>query len=245
MRTASGLLCLVLAASAGCNNASLAGGGKSVSGEKTAKKSGDSEKPLGTPADDPSANDGGNVGDDGKNAKNKGALGDGGDQSGSGNLGENDDLVSTCKNQPLKTSVKLLTPTIQNGQPGNKVIYELQLLDCKGKPRPISAQFIHFDLDAEVAEAVPNSYTVQVGTQTVQGALQVVEGVDLFGKSGPEYFHHKTDQPVTLTETALTATLTVDLKGQLFGEEEGNFSAQSYLRFGEAEPVAQTVTFVE
>ncbi len=238
-----GLLVASLAAATGCNDASLSGGAKKAATEDDESKAkGDEDSPLGTPSGDPDGPGGNGPGQNGNAGEND-------DGSQTGDVDSASDLIKLCQDAPLKTSVKLLTPTIKNGAPGNKVSYELQLLDCKGNPRPLSAQFIRFDVDAEVDDTFPLSYVVTVGSQTVSGILEVVEGVDLFGKTGEEYFHHKTDQAVTLTSAALTAILTIDLKGQrhdpIGAGSGGSFSCASYLRFGDAEPVAQTVTFVE
>jgi hypothetical protein len=241
-----------LAGSPACKPTDFAGSGQ-------AKRSGSSADGKGNPGDpDKPGNDGeklGKVGtsdDKGNPGKKDPTLGedtDGAQKRPDPELETDDGEKKKCFDQELKTKVKLLTLTVANGKPGNKITYEISVVDCNGDYQPVSGKNILFDIDAEVDAAMENTYTARVGLESISGTLNTVEGVDLFGKTGPEFFHHRTDKTVSLKGTITAVILTVDLHGQSFlpigGGDNGTFLVNTHLKFGDADPVTQPVMFIE
>lgn len=246
------VLFTVLAAATGCKPTDFAGSGQ-------AKRSGSSADGKGNPGNpDQPGDDGEKLGKVGKSddkakpGKKDPSLGDDTDNAQKRpdpEVETDDGEKKKCFDQELKTKVKLLTLTVPNGRPGNKISYEISVVDCNGDFQPVSGKNILFDIDAEVDAAVENTYTARVGLESISGTLSTVEGVDLFGKTGPEYFHHRTDKTVSLKGTVTAVILTVDLHGQSFlpigGGDSGTFLVNTHLKFGDADPVTQPVMFIE
>lgn len=178
-----------------------------------------------------------------------GGDGDNNSKKPNGELETDSGEKKKCVDETLKTKVKLLTLTVANGVPGNEISYEISVVDCNGDSKPVSGKFVLFDIDAEVETVSANTYLAKVGLQSTSGTLDPVEGVDLFGKTGPDYFHHKTDKTISLTQTTSAVILTIDLHGESFmlmnGNADGTFLVNTHLKFGDADPVTQPVLFVE
>ena len=244
MRVALQFLCALALVSSGCKSADFAGG------------TGAAKKDKGSDAGDSGGSDAGDT--DGNDVKDEsGPDADGGTTAGDigstdnsadgGGLGGDDDAA--CVGKPKTTTVKLLTPTVQNGKPGNFIDYEISVLNCLGKRQAIPAAPVKFDIDGEVEEFGNNfPYTLKSGGSTVSGVLVEVIGVDMFGNAGPAYFHNKTDQSVALAANDV-AILHIDLQGTFFDDPDGGggagatFQLGTFLGFGDATPIKQDVAF--
>ena len=151
--------------------------------------------------------------------------------------------------QAGSTQAKLLTPTITNADQQNALAYEIFVTDCSGQRKSVDATTIKFDLDAifdHVAESQPLNYTVTSTDARTSGRLIQVPNSDLFGKTGPGFFHFETDQPFSLATAASSVTLTIQMAGRSFRPFKtattGNYpQMQTYLSFGDATPVASAV----
>ncbi|MEN9834270.1 MAG: hypothetical protein RL011_463, partial [Pseudomonadota bacterium] len=146
------------------------------------------------------------------------------------------------------TKAELLTPTLMNGTQGNYLEYEIALMDCDGKVRPLSANRILFDVDARFTGPHVNDplgYTVSVGDETINGELKNIQGSDLFGRSGANLFHYATEKKIEFGTKTNSLRLRIDLAGhQMKSTTEGASSPNevaTYLRFGDARAVEQPV----
>ena len=147
------------------------------------------------------------------------------------------------------TQVKLLTPSITNGDPQNFLAYEVFVTDCSGNRQVVEAKAILFDLDAfllNVAESQPLTYTVKSTAAQATGSLIRVAKSDLFGRTGPAFFHYETDRPFALETAASSVTISIQMAGRTFkpyaAATTGNdHKMQTYLRFGAAAPVTSVV----
>lgn len=148
----------------------------------------------------------------------------------------------------LRTTADLLTPEVRNGAEGSRLSYELAVVDCEGHRQPFGNERILFDVEAEIGHLLSSPYSVSAGDASLSGALESVEGEDMFGRKGPEYFHHRTDRTLSSTSTD-ALILTIELSGQNFypigGGNERHFSAKTHLKIGRAAPVTRTVMFLE
>jgi len=156
--------------------------------------------------------------------------------------------ASTCT-AAGSTQVKLLTPSITNGEPQNFLAYEVFVTDCSGNRKVVEAKAILFDLDAfllNVAESQPLTYVVKSTEAQAAGSLIRVANADLFGRTGSAFFHYETDRPFTLATTASSVTISIQMAGRTFKPYAATTTGsdhkmQTYLRFGEAAPVTSVV----
>ncbi|MBM4250709.1 MAG: hypothetical protein FJ146_01930 [Deltaproteobacteria bacterium] len=146
------------------------------------------------------------------------------------------------------TKAELLTPTLANGSPGNYLEYEIALVDCEGKARPLTANRILFDVDARFSGPrvnAPLSYSVSLGSETVSGELTNIQGSDLFGRSGANLFHYATENKIDFGTKFNSLRLRIDLAGHQLksttGGTAGPNDVATYLRFGDARAVEQLV----
>lgn len=152
------------------------------------------------------------------------------------------------------TQASIVTQSVKNGASSSFIQYEISVKDCNGVARLLTNKPILFDIDAKVDTGVPNSLTYKIVTNqsTVTGNLQIVQGSDLFGNTGSNFFYYKTDQNVLANDTTEFATLYVYLNGQImfpFGYS-GNlhfappsFTTSTYVAFGAATPVTAPINF--
>jgi hypothetical protein len=151
------------------------------------------------------------------------------------------------------TNANLLTPSVKNGSPGNYLEYELSIADCSGKPRPLTAEKILFDIDATLLGSgvnKPLSYQVASTDNTLKGILQNIQGTDLFGRTGANFHHYATDQSINFATNATSMKLRIELAGLLMrttttkGTTAPNQVA-TYLRIGQASPVQQIASLID
>jgi hypothetical protein len=236
----------------GCKSSEFASGNQQVKKEKKEDSvSEDPQLPEGD-AKPKKTKKKGDLDEDGDDSNNLGEFDNGGNDALNfpdlGSLFTDDDAIQ--KNgciDPPKTTVNLRTQQVRNATAGEIIEYEIFVTDCNGKRLPINANYILFDIDAEVSQPTANSYTIENGPQ---GTMQVIEGVDLFGKAGPNYFHSRTDQTITINNQTKSAILKIGLLGERYSPignpgAPGSFQLPTYLRFGNAQPVQQNVLFVE
>ena len=166
----------------------------------------------------------------------------------SGTAADHSSVAAPCT-QAGTTQAKLLTPTITNADQQNALAYEIFVTDCSGVRKSVDATTIKFDLDAifyNVPENQPLNYTVTSTDARTSGRLIQVPNSDLFGKTGPGFFHFETDQPFSLATAASSVTLTIQMAGRSFrplqAATTGDYGhMQTYLSFGDATPVATAV----
>ena len=141
----------------------------------------------------------------------------------SGTAADHSSVAAPCT-QAGTTQAKLLTPTITNADQQNALAYEIFVTDCSGVRKSVDAT-----TDARTS-----------------GRLIQVPNSDLFGKTGPGFFHFETDQPFSLATAASSVTLTIQMAGRSFrplqAATTGDYGhMQTYLSFGDATPVATAV----
>jgi hypothetical protein len=169
-------------------------------------------------------------------------------------IGQTPVVPSKCTDAG-KTIAKLLTTGgITNDAPNQFLEYELSMEDCEGVTTPITASVILFDLDAEILDG-PKTLSYQVKSQDgallSSGALQSINGSDLFGVIGPNRFHHRTNSNINVPVSHRKVRLTIDLSftnnqpmGSVMTGPVARAVIQTYLRFGDASPVKMPVTFI-
>ena len=150
-----------------------------------------------------------------------------------------------CENNAA-TQVTLLTNTVQNGVAGNFVEYKMSVTDCDGKQIPFTASAVSFDLASYVGAQANLTYVITDAgdsSHTVRGTLNNLQGNDLFGNSGPNYYHYETDQPVSFAAQANAIIVHIDLMGismTPYGTSSP-LEMNTYLKFGNAAPVKAPV----
>ncbi len=156
-----------------------------------------------------------------------------------------------CDEAAGATAVKLLTPTVANGDPSNHIDYEITVADCDGKPRQLVADYILFDVEALVTagdQGTGYHYVVKAGTKSAEGSLERIVGSDLFGNSGAQYFHNRTDQVPTIAAGAASIQFRIEFAGGTFGPANSQGKPDNllatYLRFGKAKVARQDVHFL-
>lgn len=156
------------------------------------------------------------------------------------------------------TVARLISNRVVNGAPGQLLQYELSMLDCQGVQTPITANIILFDINATLDAAqtggfgLPYSVTIPNGPIAGQGILNGIRGSDLFGNISPSYFHYSTNTLINLPAQIRSIILSVDLSNEV-NHTPGTVPGgpfppleiiSTFLRFGNATPVEQRVTFV-
>ena len=157
------------------------------------------------------------------------------------------------------TVVKLQTQSVRNKSPGQIIKYELSMNDCQGVQTPITATSILFDLNAiftlsapgAIAGSLPYTVTTMEGAPLGTGSLEVVPGQDLFGVSNPQHWHYRTNNPLNFPPATNRILLNVDISNTENHRPDtptgGPFPPteliSSFLKFGNANPVEQPVTF--
>jgi hypothetical protein len=202
--------------------------------------------PEAAKGDDPNALGDGKDGD--QNADKTGSKGSGGPGGGA-----ND---SPCDAAYGKTQARLLTSTVANGKQGNFIEYELSLTDCDDKVRSFNANTVLFDMLALTSlsgskKSLP--FTISANGEKITGQLREVQGEDLFGNTGPQYFHHRSDETIKFTTQVNSVRLKIQLLGlsatSIDSQTSGpGFSSQpvtlpTYLGFGKAAVVRKDVRF--
>lgn len=172
--------------------------------------------------------------------------------SGASNPDINTDPIPAKCDASGITRAALLTPSVANSTVNNSIDYEIAIADCKGTLKVFSAQSIQFDFDAsfgQLGSGFTFPYTITSGADTITGVLTEVAGTDLFGNTGPTYYHYQTDKQVTTSTTSQTVRISIGLRGVTVTSKipvipvPKEFTVKTYLRFGTAAPVAKDVTF--
>ena len=150
-----------------------------------------------------------------------------------------------CENNAA-TQVTLLTNTVQNGVAGNFVEYKMTVTDCDGKQIPFTASAVSFDLASYVGTQANLTYVITDAgdsSHSVRGTLNNLQGNDLFGNSGPNYYHYETDQPVSFAAQANAIIVHIDLMGMSMAPygTSSPLEMNTYLKFGNAAPVKAPV----
>lgn len=171
--------------------------------------------------------------------------------------GENGEENSTgnaqdCAENPQdRTQVRLLTDAVKNNAANQLVRYELSLVDCEGNPKPIPRAPLLFDINAQAtfdlnAQKLPFVIQNASGESIASGKMNLIQGSDLFGVKGSNYFHWRIDE-FSFDNADKKLYLNVDVSNlgwQPFNQQErtGNtYTFATYLRIGDADPVEQKV----
>lgn len=154
------------------------------------------------------------------------------------------------------TVAKLLTNSISNNAANQVIRYELSISDCVGGTKTIQANVVMFDTDSMVALAsvrdIPYTVESQNHVQIASGMLLRVDGSDLFGKTGSNYYYNRTSENLPIPPNSKSIFLNIDFSNtehnRLENAESATRPAQqsidTYLKFGDAAPVTQPVTFL-
>jgi hypothetical protein len=144
------------------------------------------------------------------------------------------------------TKAELLTQTVDNGTPGNFVEYKLTVTDCSGKQIPFNAGTVSFDLGSYVGAQSSLNYVISDASDqshSISGIFNNLQGHDLFGNAGPNYYHYETDKPVNFAAAANAIIVHVDLAGMSMTPYGSNdpLTMNTYLAFGTTAPVKAPV----
>lgn len=154
------------------------------------------------------------------------------------------------------TVARALTSSVVNNAPGQLIRYSLSISDCAGNLRTIQAGPIMFDINSEVStnDVRPLQYGIFLESNAPigNGILEVVSGGDLFGNIGPNYFFNRTLGALSAPQgtKAIIFTVDVSMMAHHIPGSQGatQFPPQeqitTYLKFGEAAPVAQVIMFI-
>lgn len=174
---------------------------------------------------------------------------------GDGQGGSQSSSAQECDPVFGKTNAILLSKQVANGQPGNFIEFSLSVSSCEDVKKTISGATVYFDLDAFTSLAglgrkLP--FTLKTKEENLEGVFDEIQGEDLFGKTGPERYHYRTDREIKLQTAAPSVTLRIELLGmRVQGDRTGGFSNSAgadlqipiYMRFGKASPVKAEVIF--
>ena len=180
-----------------------------------------------------------------------------------------DDFIAAMKcTSAGKTTAKLLSSEVVNGDPDNNLKYEISLTDCDGNPKGLETQYLLFDIkavlktynrgaeDADISMADIYTFGYEVDkAEKLSGDLTESVGQDLFGESGPNKLHWRSTGDFNFPKTETSFIITVSLNGLIsFPEDvaegfieanqlQDEFMIDTYLRLGRALPVRVTVPF--
>lgn len=148
------------------------------------------------------------------------------------------------------TKVRLLSPSVTSAAFDNHLDYEISAVDCDGKPIGKMEGAIDFDIGASTRiGGTPLPYSSLDGANAQRGVLQPVQGQDLFGNTGEKYQFFRTSQAVTLNTDTKSVKIRIELGGTgikaYTPEDIQNGTVATYLRFGDAAPVKQSVQLLE
>ncbi len=165
--------------------------------------------------------------------------------------GDEANLQKRSSTEPLKpacgangvTKVKLLSDYLASGQPGNHLIYAISAVDCDGKN--LEKRIGHIDFDIGAYSTIIDGLNYKVGSSDESRDLKRVPGRDLFGNSGETFQFYRTDEVVELGADSKEIRIRIELGGaelEPYTEKDiANGTIATYLRFGDAEPVEQSV----
>lgn len=167
-----------------------------------------------------------------------------------GSAGRTDAEQAAC-DKDIETLAELITPEVKNGDPNNQLEYNLSVVNCDKEKVGLQSSHIQFDIDGvtdRAGDGEPYPYIVTSGDLKIEGEIEEVQGSDLFGNTGENYYHNRTDKSLTLPEGTLVIKLTIKLEGSSFKPREGEASADNllptFLQFGEAKTVRKDVHFL-
>lgn len=150
-------------------------------------------------------------------------------------------------------NVNLISKEVENGIEGNFILYKIKLENiCDSELNKKSA--ILFDINGELtstASKIPIEYKIISGSKTItSGELVTVEGEDLFGNTGVNYLHNKTDNEIAYSIAKSGVDLRIELGGVLYMPQdsdgkfkEGEIFLDTFLKFGSAAVVNTQVKF--
>lgn len=152
------------------------------------------------------------------------------------------------------TQVRLLTASAYNNAANQSLRYELSLVDCDGKPKPIPQAPLLFDIDSQSMDITQREvpYTIEnTAKQSVAtGTAAVVSGSDLFGNQEASRFHWKADNlhiPATDYKFYFVADVSKRIMtefGVMLPPTSGEVQFKTYLRIGDALPVQQEIKWI-
>jgi hypothetical protein len=148
------------------------------------------------------------------------------------------------------TKVRLLSPSVTSEAADNHLDYEISAVDCDGKPLGRMEGAIDFDIGATTKIGkTPLPYSSLDGASAQRGVLQPVKGQDLFGNTGEKYQFFRSSQAVTLNTDTKSVKIRIELDGTPIKaytpEDIQDGTVATYLRFGDAAPVKQSVKLLE
>lgn len=160
--------------------------------------------------------------------------------------------IDNCQPGTTVTQVKNLTGTLDQRQTPRKLVYELSLYDCPGTIPQTVVQSIFFDTDAHTAAGLGRlPFAVRSnGSFESFGSLNPVQGSDLFGKTGPNYWHHRSDQTISITAANRIVIVEIDVSNliiiaPMFGQAAPIMTIPTYFKFGPAQPVRVNIQVTE
>lgn len=144
------------------------------------------------------------------------------------------------------TQAQVLTSQVENGSVAATIEYEVSLADCTGWGKVLSQAPILFDVNA-ILEWKDLTYEMIDSGQTYGDILTLIRGSDLFGNVGSGWAHWQTAS-VKYSSSAKKVRLIVHLNGVKLsplggGTQVGSMYYDTYLKFGDADPVTARVLF--
>ncbi len=152
------------------------------------------------------------------------------------------------------TQVRLLTVSAYNNAANQTLRYEVSLVDCDGKPKPIPQAPLLFDIDSQSMDITQREvpYTIENSQKQVvtSGNTSVVSGSDLFGNQEASRFHWKADN-LQIPATDYKFYFVADVSnrnmtefGVILPPTSGEVQFDTYLRIGDAQPVQQKIKWI-
>lgn len=159
--------------------------------------------------------------------------------------------VDDCTPGTTITNVRSLTGTLNQSQMNRRLTYELSLQDCPGTVPQTVAKVVSFDIDAQAFSSAQLLFQAKDnGAVVSSGRLDNIQGSDLFGKSGAEYWHYRTDQTITVRAVSRTVVIEIDMSNMVIiapfgGQTTPLMTIPTYFKFGDAQPVKVDVQVTE
>lgn len=163
---------------------------------------------------------------------------------------QSDGQESEVCGEDATTKVRLLTPDVKSNDADNHLAYEISAVDCQGLPIPQLEGRIDFDIGAVTSVPKQGLAFRTLDTASPQeGIFDEVSGQDLFGNSGAKFKFFRTNVVIKLNLESQSVKIRIDLGGSAIApytpDDKRNGTVATYLRFGDAKPVKQSVKLNE
>lgn len=158
----------------------------------------------------------------------------------------------TCTSAKLQ-STRSITSIVDQNRLG-EILLELKFLPCRNQTKQIDVT-LQLDFENPTFSLPPHnglSYDITTNGVAIVGStpMRRIAGQDLFGKSGIQYDHFKSEKSVSINSDIEVATIRIKMgdfrvarPSTTSAINTAEFSTPAYFKIGETEPVSLTLQF--